>query len=135
MQEANEFMIECFDQEPIPDADEFFNQPVSTYVMGFTGPFLPPRMAHVMESYSVLEPVDEYTFHVVRHELEFFACEMRRAEKRDIQRTRRTRRERLRLGFTPFPGSSNAEIRESRPTRCFTGGNIEEGYEPYPHEM
>ena len=136
LQEANDFMVECLDTNPIPDSPEFFDHPVDVYTLGFTGPVVPLRIAHMLETYSVLEPVDEYTFHVVKHEVEFFGNEMRQAERDDIRRARKTRRDRIRLGLPPLPGSSDAEIEKSRPLRCcFSTDNIAEGHEPFPHEM
>ena len=137
LQEANDFMVECLDSNPIPDSHQFFDEPVNVYTLGFTGPTVPLRMAHILETYSVLEPVDEYTFHLVKHEVDFYCNELRRAEGNDIRRLKKNRRDRIRLGFPPLPGSSSDEIRESRPVRhlSFSTDNIAEGHEPYPHEM
>ena len=120
LQEANDFMVECLDNNPIPDSPEFFDHPVNVYTLGFTGPVVPLRMAHILEAYSVLEPVDEYTFHVVKHEVDFYCNALIRAEGNDIRRAKKNRRDRIRLGFTPLPGSSDAEIKKSRPLRCFS---------------
>ena len=117
LQEANDFMVECLDSNPIPDSLQFFDHPVNVYTLGFTGPTVPLRISQILEAYSVLEPVDEYTFHVVKHEVEFYCNELRSAEQSDIRRLKKNRRDRIRLGSPPLPGSSNSEIRASRPVR------------------
>ena len=117
LQEANTFMVECLDTNPIPDSRHFFVEPVDVYTLGFTGPTVPLRMTYLLETYSVLEPVDEYTFHVVMHEVKTYCDDLRRAERNDIRRLKRNRRDRIRLGLPTLPGSSNDEIRKSRPLR------------------
>ena len=135
LEEANSFAIEALDNTAIPNATEYFEHKVNIFTMAIAGARMPPRMAYVVNNFSVLEPVDEYLFHLVKHEVVYFCDTLEKAEAKDIRRMKKKRRDRIRLGFAPPPGTSNAEIEESRPVRGFNSATYALDYDPLPFEF
>ncbi len=67
MEEANAFAIESFDTDMVPEMSEFFEKNVDVSTMAFSAHFVPARLSHLIDTYSTIDYVDEYTFHLMKH--------------------------------------------------------------------
>ena len=132
LEEANSFAIEALDNTAVPNSAEYFEHKVDIFTMAIAGNKMPPKMAYVVNNFSVLEPVDEYLFHVVKHDIVYFCNSLQKAEANDIRRMRSKRRDRIRLGFAPLPGTSDAEIEESRPVRGWSSVDYDLDHDSSP---
>ena len=105
LEEANAFAIESFDNSVVPRTSEFFeglNVDVST--MAFSAHFVPLTLSHLIDNYSTVDYVDEYTFHLMKHVVDSFFkiadedAQRMMAEEEESKRTRRRRRARQNEG-------------------------------------
>ena len=67
MEEANAFALESFDNSEVPEMNEFFEKNVDVSTMAFSAHFVPARLSHLIDTYSTIDYVDEYTFHLMKH--------------------------------------------------------------------
>ena len=67
MEEANAFALESFDTEVVPEMDGFFENEVDIATFAFSAHFVPARLSHLIDTYSTLDYVDEYTFYLMKH--------------------------------------------------------------------
>jgi hypothetical protein len=135
LDEANAFAIEALDNTAVPEASEYFEHKVDIFTAAISAATMPPKMSYIFSNFSVIEPIDEYVFYLVKHDIEYFCEMLREAEARDIRRIRWRRRHRCRLGFAAEPGTSNAEIKESRPVRGFDSVTYALDSDPLPFEF
>ncbi len=67
MEEANAFALESFDTDMVPEMRGFFEKQVDIATFAFSAHFVPARLSHLIDTYSTLDYVDEYTFHLMKH--------------------------------------------------------------------
>ena len=135
LNEVNDYAIEAFDNHPMPDSQQFFQHEVAVWCMGLTSGKIPRLISYIADHYSVLEMVEEYTFYMLKHQVATFAKDLRASDKEWVRKVKRNRRERIRLGFPPLPGTSNAEIAESRIHRDFASSDYTLDHDPLPFEF
>ena len=136
LDEVNNYAIEAFDNHPMrADYQQFFQHEVAVWSMGLTSGKIPRLISYIADHYSVLETVEEYTFYMLKQQVATFAKDLRASDKEWVRKVKRTRRERIRLGFPPLPGTSNAEIAESRILRDFSSSDYTLDHDPLPFEF
>ncbi len=67
MEEVNAFALESFDTDVVPEMSEFFIKDVDVSTFAFSAHFVPARLSHLIDTYSTIDYVDEYTFHLMKH--------------------------------------------------------------------
>ena len=100
LEEANAFAIEAFDNTVVPKMRDFFENSIEVSSVAFSSTGVPPRLGYLIDNYSTVDFVDEYTFHLMKHIVDSF-FQVTDEEKKDLRRMKRRRRERQRLGL-PF---------------------------------
>ena len=115
LDEANAFTIEALDNPVVPKTDEFFSSDVEVSANAFSVPIIPTRLRHIVNTYSTVDFVDKYMFFLMKLETDNFFNALIDAEKRDLCRVRKARRDRRRLGLPAVEGTSDAELQRSRP--------------------
>ena len=68
LEEANAFAIEAFDNSAVPSTRDFFGGlTISVASMAFSADSVPLALSHLIDNYSTVDNVDEYTFHLMKH--------------------------------------------------------------------
>ena len=112
LDEANAFAIEALDNAVVPKSEDFFENDVEVIATAFSVPTIPMRL--LVNTFSTIDFIDEYTFFLMRLEVEKFFKALTDAEERDLRRAKKARRDRRRLGIPVVAGTSAAELRRSR---------------------
>ena len=90
MEEANAFAIEAFDHTVIPEMRKFFEHPVDLSSFAFSASSVPLRLSHLVDTYSTVDFVDEYTFHLMQHVVDSY-FQPADAEEKNLRRMKQTR--------------------------------------------
>ena len=106
LEEANDFAIEAFDNTVVPKMRDFFENSIEVSSVAFSVSGVPPRLGYLIDNYSTVDFVDEYTFHLMKHIVDSF-FQVTDEEKKDLRRMKQRRREKQRLGL-PFEDESYA---------------------------
>ena len=106
MEEADAFAIEAFDNTVVPKMRDFFENSIEVSSVAFSVAGVPPNLRYLIDNYSTVDFVDEYTFHLMKHVVDSF-FEITDEERKNIRRMKQRRRESRRLGL-PFEDESYA---------------------------
>ena len=73
LEEANDFAVEAFDNSVVPSVHDFFGGlTVNVTSMALSAESVPQAMFHLINNYSTVDYVDEYTFHLMKHVADTF---------------------------------------------------------------
>ena len=78
---------------------EFFEHSIEVSSLAFSAHGVPPRLSHLVDNYTTVDYVDEYTFHLMKHIVDTFFHQVTDEEEKDLGRMKLRRRERRRLGL------------------------------------
>jgi len=97
LDDANSFAIEAFDSKVIPDKDMFFENPPDVCSTAFSAVKVPQSLECIVNNFSTMDFIDEYTFHLLYHSADFFFQRQSRAEEMIDKRAKRRQDEWARL--------------------------------------
>ena len=90
LEEADAFAMEAFDHTVVPEMSKFFENQVDLSSFAFSVSSVPLRLRHLVDTYSTVDFVDEYTFHLMQHVVDRY-FEPGDAEEKALRRMRKTR--------------------------------------------
>ena len=97
LDEANKFAIEAFDNVVIPDKDLFFEDPPGVSSTAFSAVKVPQGLEYIVNNFSTVDFIDEYTFHLLYHIADNFFQLTSRDEEIALRRAKRRQNEWKRL--------------------------------------
>ena len=97
LDEANEFAIEAFDNVVIPDKDLFFEDPPAVSSTAFSAVRMPQGLEYIVNNFSTVDFIDEYTFHVLYHIIDNFFQLASKSEENARRRAKKRQDEMERL--------------------------------------
>ena len=96
MEEANAFALESFDTEVVPEMHGFFENEVDIATFAFSTHFVPARLSHLIDTYSTLDYVDEYTFYLMKHVVDDYFRPAHEEALNTMETKKKSRRARMR---------------------------------------
>ena len=97
MDEANSFAIELFDSSDIPDKDMFFENPPDVCSTAFSAVKVPQSLEYIVNNFSTMDFIDEYTFHLLYHSADYFFQRKSKEEEMIDKRAKKRQDEWARL--------------------------------------
>ena len=97
LDEANNFAIEAFDSKIIPEIDMFFEDPPEVSSTAFSAVKVPQSLEYIVNNFSTMDFIDEYTFHLLYHSADYFFQRKSKEEEMIDKRAKKRQDEWARL--------------------------------------